>query len=118
MENFFQSKSLSQLSIFKDSSPSKKENSPEPKPVMQTTDLEAKFVMNEFTLTVSRQRDDKTVASFARLEILKLEAEMLQQTFNQEIMLRLGGVQVKQYHDSGEIYMIDTPVSSGKEEST
>ena len=40
----------------------------------------------------------------------------MQRTFNQEVMLRLGGVQVKQYHETGEIFMINTPMSSGSEE--
>lgn len=41
---------------------------------------------------------------------------MLQRTYNQEIMLRLGGVQVKQYHDTGEVFMINTPMTTGSEE--
>ena len=45
-----------------------------------------------------------------------LEAELIQRSFNQDIMLRLGGVQAKQHHKATEIFMIDTPMSSGSEE--
>ena len=39
-------------------------------PIKQTTDLEMKFEMKEFTLSVSRQRDDVTVPSeFIRFEM-------------------------------------------------
>ena len=51
-----------------------------------------------------------------RFELLKLEAEFTQRTFNQEVMLRLGGVQVKQNHNTEEIFMIDTPMLSGSKE--
>lgn len=82
----------------------------------QMIDLEAKFVMKEFTLTVSKQSDESIVRPFVRFELLRLEAELIQRTFNQEVMLRLGGVQVKQDHSTGEIFMINTPMSSGIEE--
>ena len=41
---------------------------------------------------------------------------MVQRTYNQEVMLRLGGVQVKQYHDTGGVFMINTPMTTGSEE--
>ncbi|XP_058806498.1 intermembrane lipid transfer protein Vps13 isoform X2 [Phymastichus coffea] len=116
------SKSLSQMSLFKEITniPSKMEKMQEtPSPLSsmkQMIDLEAKFVMKEFTLTVSKQEDESKVSPFIRFELLQLEAELMQLTFNQEVMLRLGGVQVKQHHHTGEIFMINTPMSSGKEE--
>ncbi|XP_051160676.1 intermembrane lipid transfer protein Vps13 isoform X3 [Leptopilina boulardi] len=111
-------KSLSQLSLFKDFSnivnkPEKKEK--DFTPVKQTTDLEAKFVMKELTVTISKQTVQQTLP-FLKFQLLKLEAEMLQRTYNQEIMLRLGGIQVKQYHDIGEVFMINTPMTTGSEE--
>ncbi|KAK0157380.1 hypothetical protein PV328_011128 [Microctonus aethiopoides] len=80
-----------------------------------TTNMEAKFVMKELTLTVSKQINDE-VEPFMRIEILQVEAEMFQRTFDQEIMLRLGGIQIKQYHEIDEIFMINTPMTSGSQE--
>lgn len=48
--------------------------------------------------------------------MLQLEAEMLQRTYDQEVLLRLGGVQMKQRYDDREIFMINTPMSAGKDE--
>ncbi|XP_033213445.1 vacuolar protein sorting-associated protein 13 isoform X2 [Belonocnema kinseyi] len=112
-------KSLSQLSLFKEFTTSnnkaEKEKGTDNSPVKQTTDLEAKFIMKELTITISKQNNQQT-SPFLKFQLLKLEAEMLQRTYNQEVMLRLGGVQVKQYHESGEIFMINTPMTTGSEE--
>ncbi|KAI4489144.1 hypothetical protein M0804_004642 [Polistes exclamans] len=112
------SKSVSQLSLFKElttiSSPNGKKKQ-EDKPLKQTTDLEMKFEMKEFTLSISKQ-EDETVVPFVRFEILQLEVEMLQRSYDQEIILKLGGTQMKQYHNNGEIFMINTPMSTGKNE--
>lgn len=51
-----------------------------------------------------------------KFEVLQLEAEMLQRTYDQEILLRLGGVQVKQHYNQREIFMITTPMLSGRNE--
>ncbi|XP_044002668.1 vacuolar protein sorting-associated protein 13 isoform X3 [Aphidius gifuensis] len=83
--------------------------------VKQTTDFEANFVMKEFTLTVSKRHEDQ-VKPFIKIDVLKLEIEMIQRTYDQEIMLRLGGIQMTQYHNNEEIFMINTPMTSGKED--
>ncbi|XP_018341629.1 PREDICTED: vacuolar protein sorting-associated protein 13C isoform X1 [Trachymyrmex septentrionalis] len=86
-------------------------------PMKQTTDLEMKFEMKEFTLSVSRQRDDVTIPSeFIRFQVLQLEAEMLQRTYDQEVQLRLGGVQMRQLYEGQEIFMVNTPMSAGGDE--
>nr|XP_050858456.1 intermembrane lipid transfer protein Vps13 isoform X2 [Vespula vulgaris] len=112
------SKSVSQLSLFKElttiSSANDKKKQ-EDKPLKQTTDLEMKFVMKEFTLSISKQRDE-IVMSFVRFEILQLEVEMLQRSYDQEILLKLGGTQMKQHRNNEEIFMINTPMSTGKDE--
>nr|XP_012140992.1 PREDICTED: vacuolar protein sorting-associated protein 13C isoform X2 [Megachile rotundata] len=111
------SKSLSQLSLLKELatiSEKKKEES-NVTPVRQTTDLEMRFEMKEFALQVSSQKDN-AIRPFIKLQVLQLEAEMLQRTYDQEILLRLGGVQVKQHYNQTEIFMVDTPMSSGKDE--
>lgn len=69
----------------------------------------------EFALLVSSQNDD-VIKPFVKFEILQLEAEMLQRTYDQEILLRLGGVQVKQHYKETEIFMVNTPMSTGKDE--
>ncbi|XP_076183155.1 vacuolar protein sorting 13C isoform X2 [Ptiloglossa arizonensis] len=112
------SKSVSQLSLLKDLttistiSEKKKEATVS---VKQTTDLEMKFEMKEFALLISTQKDG-VITPFMKLEILQLEAEMLQRTYDQEILLRLGGVQAKQHYNETEIFMVNTPMSSGKDE--
>ncbi|CAG5075993.1 Similar to Vps13: Vacuolar protein sorting-associated protein 13 (Drosophila melanogaster) [Cotesia congregata] len=63
--------------------------------VVQTTDLEAKFVMQEFTLTIFKTEE---VQPFIKVE---------------DIKLRLGGIQVTQYHKDEKIFMINTPMTSG-----
>ncbi|KAK2581118.1 hypothetical protein KPH14_007937 [Odynerus spinipes] len=112
------SKSVSQLSLFKElttiSSANDKKKQDDT-PLKQSTDLEMKFEMKEFTLSISKQ-ENEIVTPFVRFEILKLEVEMLQRSYDQEILLRLGGTQMKQYHNNGEIYMINTPMSTGKNE--
>ncbi|XP_023247319.1 vacuolar protein sorting-associated protein 13 [Copidosoma floridanum] len=115
------SKSGSQMSLFKEltSIPSlmeKKQDEKPKSPMKQTTDLEAKFVMKEFILTISKQEIDAVTSPFFRFELLQLEAELMQKTYTQEVMLRLGGVQVKQHHKVEEIFMINTPMSSGSED--
>lgn len=86
-------------------------------PMKQTTDLEMKFEMKEFTLSLSRQRDDVTMPSeFIRFQVLQLEAEMLQRTYDQEVQLRLGGVQMRQLYENQEIFMVNTPMSAGGDE--
>ncbi|XP_076225482.1 vacuolar protein sorting 13C isoform X3 [Nomia melanderi] len=111
-------KSSSQLSLLKElttiSTMSEKKKE-ETSSVKQTTDLEMKFVMKEFALLVSSQNDD-VIKPFVKFEILQLEAEMLQRTYDQEILLRLGGVQVKQHYKEAEIFMVNTPMSTGKDE--
>ncbi|XP_031777535.1 vacuolar protein sorting-associated protein 13 isoform X3 [Nasonia vitripennis] len=114
------SKSVSQMSLFKELTnlPSLIEKKQEQvsSSMKQTTDLEAKFVMKELTLMISKQEEEAKISPFIRFELLQLEAELMQRTFNQEVMLRLGGVQVKQHHDTGEIFMINTPMSLGSDE--
>lgn len=58
---------------------------------------------------------DNLLVSF-RLQVLQLEAEMLQRTYDQEIHLRLGGVQMRQLYEDQEIFMVNTPMSTGRDE--
>ncbi|EFN74999.1 Vacuolar protein sorting-associated protein 13A [Camponotus floridanus] len=85
-------------------------------PIKQTTDLEMKFEMKEFTLSISRQRDDNVESEFVRFQVLQVEAEMLQRTYDQEVQLRLGGVQLRQLHEDQEIFIVNTPMSTGRDE--
>lgn len=48
--------------------------------------------------------------------MLQLEAELLQRTYDQEVQLRLGGVQMRQLYKDQEIFMINTPMSAGRDE--
>ncbi|XP_077266001.1 vacuolar protein sorting 13C isoform X2 [Temnothorax americanus] len=82
----------------------------------QTTDLEMKFEMKEFTLSMSRQRGDDAASEFIRLQVLQLEAELLQRTYDQKVQLRLGGVQIRQLYETQEIFMVNTPMLAGRDE--
>ncbi|KAG7211251.1 hypothetical protein KM043_010561 [Ampulex compressa] len=110
-------KSVSQLSLFKELTtiPSPSEKKKEVAPVKQTTDMEMKFEMNELVLSVAKQDKDVQLP-FMRLEVLQLEADMVQRTYDQEISLRLGGIQMKQYHDTGDIFMVNTAMTAGRNE--
>lgn len=48
--------------------------------------------------------------------MLQLEAELLQRTYDQEVQLRLGGVQMRQLYEAQEIFMVNTPMSAGRSE--
>ncbi|XP_053594598.1 intermembrane lipid transfer protein Vps13 isoform X2 [Microplitis demolitor] len=106
------SKSMSQLSLDYVKELSKPVPEVPEDVVIQTTDLEAKFVMNEFTLTVFKASDEE-MRPFMKVEVLKVEAEMTTRSYEQDIKLRLGGIQVTQYHKDEEIFMINTPMTSG-----
>ncbi|XP_034937793.1 vacuolar protein sorting-associated protein 13 isoform X2 [Chelonus insularis] len=110
-------KSMSQLSLnyvkgLKAKSSTESADSNDSIAIKQTTDLEAKFVMEEFHLTIFRQTEE-IVAPFLTIQLLQLEAEMTNKSYEQEILLRLGGVKVTQYHNDTEIFMINTPMASG-----
>nr|XP_012230348.1 PREDICTED: vacuolar protein sorting-associated protein 13C isoform X2 [Linepithema humile] len=115
------SKSVSQLSLkdlgttISSIADKRKQEAAGALPMKQTTDLEMRFEMKEFTLSVSKQQDDEA-SEFVRFQVLQLEAEMLQRTYDQEVQLRLGGVQLRQRHDDQEIFMVNTPMSAGKDE--
>ncbi|XP_011630655.2 LOW QUALITY PROTEIN: vacuolar protein sorting-associated protein 13 [Pogonomyrmex barbatus] len=115
------SKSISQLSLkelgttISSIADKRKQQQEMTAPMKQTTDMEMKFEMKEFTLSVSRQRDDDAV-EFLRFQVLQLEAELLQRTYDQEVQLRLGGVQMRQLYEDQEIFMVNTPMSAGRDE--
>lgn len=67
-------------------------------------------------MTISKQEEVDRITLCFRFELLQLEAELMQRTFEQEVMLRLGGIQLKQHHNDGEIYIVNTPMSSGSDE--
>lgn len=48
--------------------------------------------------------------------MLQVEAEMQQRTYDQEVQLRLGGVQLRQLHEDQEIFIVNTPMSTGRDE--
>lgn len=112
------SKSVSQLSLLKDLTTTiaeKKKEDSTVTSVKQMIDMEMKFEMKEFAIQVSSQKGSEIIP-FVKFEVLQLEAEMLQRTYDQEILLRLGGVQVKQHYSEREIFMINTPMLSGRHE--
>ncbi|KAJ8665252.1 hypothetical protein QAD02_006914 [Eretmocerus hayati] len=116
------SKSLSQLSILNQLTnistmmEKKQDEVSISSSINQSMDLEAKFIMKELTLTISKLEQEGKSTPFLRFELLQLEAELMQRTFNQEVMLRLGGVQLKQHYNDQEIFMVNTPMSSGSDE--
>ncbi|XP_043520214.1 vacuolar protein sorting-associated protein 13 isoform X3 [Frieseomelitta varia] len=112
------SKSVSQLSLLKDLTTTIAEKKKEDSAIIsvkQMIDMEMKFEMKEFAIQVSSQKGSEIIP-FVKFEVLQLEAEMLQRTYDQEILLRLGGVQVKQHYSQREIFMINTPMLSGRHE--
>jgi len=80
----------------------------------QTTDLEMAFQMKEFTLLISKHQDDN-ISEFIRFQVLQLEIDMLQRTYDQEVKLRLGGVQIRQHYENEKIFMVNTPMSIGQD---
>lgn len=73
------------------------------------------YLFIEFAIQISSQKDNEIIP-FMKFEILQLEAEMLQRTYDKEILLRLGGIQIKQHYNQREIFMVNTPMLSGRDE--
>ena len=64
-------------------------------------------------MCIADREDTATVSPFVTFEVHKLEAEMINRTYNQEITLKLGSVQVKQDHKKEQLFIINTPMASG-----
>jgi len=108
------SKSVSQISLKRLGTiiEKKKQQKIDATVMKQITNLEMTFQMKEFTL-LFKHRDN--ISEFIRFQVLQLEVNMLQRKYNQEVSLRLGGVQIRQRYEDQEIFMVNTPMSIGQD---
>ncbi|XP_046683901.1 vacuolar protein sorting-associated protein 13 isoform X2 [Homalodisca vitripennis] len=84
--------------------------------VVQFIELEVKFELKEISLALFRKTDEGTEQPLADFRILALEAELIQQTYDLNVSLRLGGLSLSQDYEGEKIRIINTPMAEGKSE--
>jgi len=82
---------------------------------VQFTELTAKFELNELAVAVFRKSDGGDIP-LGDFKVLKVEAEMFQQTYDLNFKLRLGGLSLYQDYEGKNINVINTPMAEGKED--
>uniref|UniRef100_A0A1B6F8B5 Vacuolar protein sorting-associated protein 13 n=1 Tax=Cuerna arida TaxID=1464854 RepID=A0A1B6F8B5_9HEMI len=84
--------------------------------MVQFIELEVKFELKEISVAVFRKIDEGTEQPLADFRILALEAELIQQTYDLNVSLRLGGLSLFQDYEGEKIRIINTPMAEGKSE--
>lgn len=86
--------------------------------LIQFTELEIKFNLKEVSLSVFAQRDedDSSSVHLCDFHLLSIEAEMIQQTYDLNIQLRLGGLSLHQDYENSKINVLNTPMAEGEKE--
>ncbi|KAF2903862.1 hypothetical protein ILUMI_02321 [Ignelater luminosus] len=80
---------------------------------IQFTTLDVKFVMKEFFLGVSHQEMSSSPSEgIADFKITSLEFDLIQQTFNTDVIVRLGGITCSQFRKNDSIDIISTPLKA------
>ncbi|KAG8245008.1 hypothetical protein J6590_012375 [Homalodisca vitripennis] len=84
------------------------------KQIYMCNDFFSPFV--EISLALFRKTDEGTEQPLADFRILALEAELIQQTYDLNVSLRLGGLSLSQDYEGEKIRIINTPMAEGKSE--
>lgn len=96
--------------------------------LVQAIDMEVKFVMKEFVMAMYNQLNMKEPQSIEGgngdnaqkvfdFRMINLEFEMVDQTFDMTVMLRLGGLAFDlSDRVSGSVRLLDTPMAAGEQE--
>ncbi|XP_049842368.1 LOW QUALITY PROTEIN: intermembrane lipid transfer protein Vps13-like [Schistocerca gregaria] len=94
--------------------------------LVQAIDMEVKFVMKEFVMSMYNQLNmmepesdasgnGETAQKLFTFRMLHLEFEMVDQTFDKTVMLRLGGLAFDLNDPvSGSVRVLDTPMTAGE----
>lgn len=84
--------------------------------LVQFTELEIKFNLNEVSLSVFAEGHDNHSVPLCDFHLLSIEAEMIQQTYDLNIQLRLGGLSLHQDYEHTKINVLNTPMAEGEKE--
>ncbi|XP_031336343.1 vacuolar protein sorting-associated protein 13 isoform X2 [Photinus pyralis] len=83
--------------------------------LIQMTSLDAQFIMETLQLVVNHQEDAASPnEEILNLKICQLEAGYVQQTFNKDIVLKLGSINCGQMRHSTTIPIVNTPLEGEK----
>ncbi|KAF5289221.1 hypothetical protein FQR65_LT00109 [Abscondita terminalis] len=83
--------------------------------LIQFTQVEARFVMNELNLVVNHQEMSASpTEEILNLKVSLLECDFVQQTFNMQVGIRLGGINCSQMRDVSKIDIINTPLRTNE----
>ncbi|KAJ1520910.1 hypothetical protein ONE63_003990 [Megalurothrips usitatus] len=96
-------------------------------PLIQVTELEAKFVLEMLKVTVYEQKKGVVSKDKAKddldnfdplitFRLLSLETECVQRTFDTNLFLSIGGIDLKQRYGGADIDAIGTPMTSGQDQ--
>lgn len=98
----------------------------ETQPIMQVIELEAKFVLDMLKVTVYEQKkgfskdnakdDLDNYDPLITFRLLSLETECVQRTFDTNLFLSIGGIDLQQRYDGADIDAIGTPMTSGQDQ--
>lgn len=99
--------------------PSKSIKEPIDDNFLQFTNLVATFVMKEFVVTLSGKPSIESGESLVKLlsfNVLNLEFDLTQQTYNMTVGIKLGGIGLKHYFGRSTLDVITTPMTVGDSE--
>jgi hypothetical protein len=71
------------------------------------------FVFTELSISMYQANEAKKLLDF---HLLRLEVEVVQQTYNMTIMLRIGGISLVHFDPVGSVCLLDTPMAAGDSE--
>lgn len=70
----------------------------------------------DISLFVFAEGDNDTSVPLCDFHLLSIEAEMIQQTYDLNIQLRLGGLSLHQNYEDIKINVLNTPMAEGEKE--
>ncbi|XP_067012189.2 intermembrane lipid transfer protein Vps13 [Anabrus simplex] len=94
--------------------PAKKPKSVDPT-LIQATELQLNFVMDELKLVILKQVEQKPEI-LMDFSVISVEVELIQQTFDMTMTARLGGIVMVFHDESKDVRLLDTPMAAGGEE--
>ncbi|KAJ9578225.1 hypothetical protein L9F63_005555, partial [Diploptera punctata] len=81
--------------------------------LVQFTDLDINFQMGDLKISIHQASEDEKLLDF---HMLCLEVEMIQRTYDMNVILRIGGINLVHYDPIAPVCLLDTPLTSGSTE--
>ncbi|XP_065344717.1 intermembrane lipid transfer protein Vps13 isoform X2 [Cloeon dipterum] len=82
--------------------------------VVSSVKMDVWFEMKEFRVVVTRKDDTGKLSKLVDFSLMSVELEMVQRSFDMNLVLRLGGVSLEQTINGATRKAITTPMSDGK----